>query len=143
MGAAFTLGAFAVITDEAGRVLLCLRRDMPWWNLPGGGVERGELPNEAVVREVREECGLQVVVERLLGFYLKSYSDDLVLTFRCRVVGGRLRPTEEASRCAYFPPDALPANTLPKHVERIRDALSVHPKPLYRRQETPPVRRAS
>jgi len=51
----FTIGAFAFIFDEQGRILLCHRRDLNVWNLPGGGVESGELPTEAVVREVRED----------------------------------------------------------------------------------------
>ncbi len=139
MGTCFTIGAFAVITDGEGRVLLCHRRDMDWWNLPGGGMEAGELPTEAVIREVREETGLEVAVEAMTGLYAKSYSSDLVFTFRCRVVGGELGPTEESSACAYFPPDALPANTMPKHVERLRDALSDVPKPCFRVQSSPPI----
>jgi len=51
----FTIGAFAFIFNEQGRILLCHRRDLNVWNLPGGGVESGELPTEAVVREVRED----------------------------------------------------------------------------------------
>lgn len=39
----FTIAAFAVILDELDRVLLCHRRDMDMWNLPGGGVEKGKL----------------------------------------------------------------------------------------------------
>ncbi len=139
MGACFTIGAFAVITDEAGRVLLCHRRDMDWWNLPGGGMEAGELPTEAVIREVREETGLEVVVEALSGLYAKSYSNDLVFTFRCRIVGGELRSTEESSACAYFPPQALPSNTIPKHIERLRDALSERTQPIFRLQNSPPI----
>ena len=54
----FTIGAFAVIFDEPGRVLLCPRRDMDAWNLPGGGVKSCELPTEAVIRETKEETGL-------------------------------------------------------------------------------------
>jgi 8-oxo-dGTP pyrophosphatase MutT (NUDIX family) len=54
----FTIGAFAIIFDEGGRVLLCHRRDLDVWNLPGGGVESREMPDEAVVREVKEETGL-------------------------------------------------------------------------------------
>lgn len=53
----FSIGAFAIILDEQSRVLLCHRRDFDVWNLPGGGVENGELPTEAVIREVREETG--------------------------------------------------------------------------------------
>jgi 8-oxo-dGTP diphosphatase len=41
------------------------------WNLPGEGVESGELPTEAVLRETREETGLEVAVERLVGVYGK------------------------------------------------------------------------
>ena len=64
-----SLGAFAVIFDEESRVLLCHRTDMDAWNLPGGGVEGGESPWDAVVREVMEEVGLEVRVERLVGIY--------------------------------------------------------------------------
>lgn len=42
----FSIGAFAVIFDDRQRVLLCHRRDMDAWNLPGGGVESGELPTQ-------------------------------------------------------------------------------------------------
>jgi 8-oxo-dGTP pyrophosphatase MutT (NUDIX family) len=50
----FSIGAFAVIFDDQKRVLLCHRRDMDAWNLPGGGIDSGELPTEAIVRETRE-----------------------------------------------------------------------------------------
>ena len=51
----FAIGAFAFIFAQHGHILLCYRRDLNVWNLPGGGVESGELPTEAVVREVRED----------------------------------------------------------------------------------------
>lgn len=59
----FSIGAFSIIFDEQGRVLLCHRRDMDAWNLPGGGAESGELPTEAAIRETKEETGLDVVIE--------------------------------------------------------------------------------
>ncbi len=62
----FTIGAIAIIFDAQGRVLLCHRRDLDVWNLPGGWVESRELPTEAVVREVREETGLEVAARLLL-----------------------------------------------------------------------------
>ncbi len=118
----FRIGVNALIFDE-GRVLLAHRRDIDWWNLPGGGMEIGETLEEAVRREVREETGLMVQVERLVGVYSKPQKQEVVLTFRCRVTGGTLQATEESRACSYFPPDALPRNTLPKHRERIMDAL--------------------
>jgi 8-oxo-dGTP diphosphatase len=63
----FLIGAFVVIMGERGGTLLCLREDLDIWNLPGGRVERGESPWKAVVREVNEETGLEVEVERLAG----------------------------------------------------------------------------
>ena len=57
---------FALIFDDRDRVLLCLRDDLNIWNLPGGGVELGESPWEAVVREVEEETGLELIERGLL-----------------------------------------------------------------------------
>ncbi len=71
-------GAFAVIFDDHDRVLLCHRRDIDAWNLPGGGVEQGETPWDATVREVREEVGVDAEVVRLTGLYWKPGSDELV-----------------------------------------------------------------
>lgn len=130
----FTLGAFAIILDQERRVLLCHRRDMDMWNLPGGGVEENEMPHEAVVRETMEETGLDVSIRRLVGVYGKSYSNNLVFAFECRVVSGQLQTTEESDACAYFALADLPSNTIPKHVDRIRDALDDHPQSIFRRQ---------
>ena len=56
------IGAYAIITDDAGRILLCrIAAGYPEagkWTLPGGGVDHGEHPDDAVLREVREETGL-------------------------------------------------------------------------------------
>src|ERR1700689_2893641 len=60
----------AVITDESGRMLLILRGHEPGkglWSVPGGRIEPGETDEQAVIREVREETGLEVTCGRLLG----------------------------------------------------------------------------
>jgi 8-oxo-dGTP pyrophosphatase MutT (NUDIX family) len=116
-------GAFAVIFDDKRQVLLCHRRDIDAWNLPGGGVEDSETPWDAAVREVREEVGLEVEVARLTGLYWKPDLDELVFNFECRIVSGQPERTDEADAVGYFSVDALPPNTGRKHIERIRDAL--------------------
>ncbi|MEW5830444.1 MAG: NUDIX hydrolase, partial [Chloroflexota bacterium] len=127
----FTLGAFAILFDENKRVLLCHRRDLDVWNLPGGGVETGELPTETVQREVREETGLEVEIIRLAGVYAKSSNPtDLVFSFTCRISGGEITPTDEADRIESFSLDALPGNTVPNQVERIFDAARDLPQPV-------------
>src|SRR6266436_3407661 len=135
----FRIGVFALIFDDQGRVLLGLRRDIDWWNLPGGGMEAGETVDEALRREVREETGLEVEIGQLVGVYSKPQKQEVVLAFRCRVIGGTLQPTEEARESRYFAPDALPTNTLPKHRQRIEDALLNSPSAIIRAQRTTTV----
>jgi len=120
--ACFRVAVSALIFDEE-RILLAHRRDIDWWNLPGGGMEVGETVDEAIRREVREETGLEVEVESLVGVYSKPQKQEIVLTFRCHITGGVLTVTEETCESSYFAPDKLPYNTLPKHRQRIEDAL--------------------
>jgi ADP-ribose pyrophosphatase YjhB (NUDIX family) len=110
---------------------------MDVWNLPGGGVESGELPTETAVRETREETGLEVAVERLVGVYGKVGKDELVFAFLCRVVGGEMGETDEADACEFFHVDEIPRNVSPKQVERIRDAMQDGQPPVFRRQGGP------
>ena len=133
--AIFRIGVFALIFD-AERILLGHRRDIDWWNLPGGGMEVGETVDEAVCREVREETGLEVEVEQLVGVYSKPQKQEIVLAFRCRVTGGTLQATEEVGENRYFAPDDLPENTLPKHRQRIQDALLNQPAAVIRAQRS-------
>lgn len=133
--AIFRIGVFALIFDGE-RILLGLRRDIDWWNLPGGGMEVGETVDEALCREVREETGLEVDVEQLVGVYSKPQKQEIVLAFRCRVIGGTLQATEELREIRYFEPDALPQNTLPKHRQRIQDALLNQPAAVIRTQRS-------
>jgi 8-oxo-dGTP diphosphatase len=132
----FRIGVFALIFNEQGHILLGHRRDTDWWNLPGGGMEIGETVDEALRREVQEETGLEIEVERLVGVYSKPQKQEVVLTFRCRITGGTLQATEEASESRYFQPDTLPENTLPKHRQRIADALLNQPAAIIRSQLT-------
>lgn len=136
----FSVGACAIILDGRDRVLLSHRRDLDLWNLPGGGVESGELPTEAIVRETREETGLDVVIERLVGVYGKQDKEEFVFAFVCRVVGGWLSATDEADESRYFQVNAIPFNTSPKQIERIHDALSGDMQPVFRLQAGPSSR---
>lgn len=133
--ALFRVGVNAIIFDSS-HVLLSLRRDIGWWNLPGGGLEPGETVDEALRREVREETGLEVELERLVGVYSKPQKNEVVLAFRCRVTGGQLSATEEMSESRYFAPGELPRNTLPKHRQRIEDAFLDRLDAIVRTQAT-------
>ncbi|TYR74518.1 NUDIX hydrolase [Rossellomorea vietnamensis] len=117
----FNLGAFAIILDEDKRVLLCHRRDYDLWNLPGGGVEKNESPWEAVIREVKEEIGLEVEIEKVLGLYNKPAKNNLVFSFLCKKIGGKLTLTDEADKIDWFHLSEIPNNIPEKQRERIFD----------------------
>jgi 8-oxo-dGTP diphosphatase len=123
---------------EGDRVLLAHRRAIDWWNLPGGAVDPGETVDEALRREVREETGLEVEVGQLVGVYSKPLKQEIVLAFRCRVLGGQLNvfQDEDIDENRYFATSDLPARTLPKHRERVMDALSNQREAILRAQRS-------
>lgn len=132
------VGAFAVIFDDDGRVLVSRRVDSGWFNLPGGGVEPDESATQGLVREVREECGLDVAVGRLVGVYSKPQKHEIVLVFRARVTGGTMQPSDEADYHVWVRPDELlQVKLLPKHLERIQDALRDDPAAVVKDQREP------
>jgi len=134
----FNVGAFAIILDDQDRVLLCHRCDHDLWNLPGGGLEFEEAPWECVVREAKEEVGLDVEVERLAGIYSKRKKNDIAFSFVCKVIGGKITLTDEADKIEYFSIGEIPKNTVPKQVERIKDFFDNKSKTLVMKiQECP------
>ncbi len=118
----FRIGVFAVIED-AGKVLLARRRDIGWWNLPGGGMEAGETVDDALRREIREEVGIEVHIDYLVGVYSKPQKSEVVLTFLCHPASGTPGTSDEVSEVGWFPMDDLPEPLLPKHRQRLHDAL--------------------
>jgi ADP-ribose pyrophosphatase YjhB (NUDIX family) len=105
----FQVFAAAVIFDEDKNILLVkstYQRFHPW-GLPGGSLEYGEHPEEAVIREVWEETALTVCVEKLL--LINSWVPDRVgMYYLCRITGGTFYPSDEVSEFAYFSLDNLP-----------------------------------
>lgn len=135
------VGAFAIIRDDQGRVLISRRTDSGWYNLPGGGVEPHESAAEGLIREVREETGLDVEIGRLVGVYSKPQKHEIVLAFEARIVGGAMQPSDEADRHDWIEPAALEGlPVLPKHAERIRDALRNEPAAIIKDQRQPSTR---
>lgn len=133
----FRVSVSALIFDGE-RVLLAHRRAIDWWNLPGGAVDPGETVDEALRREVREETGLEIEVGQLVGVYSKPLKQEIVLSFRCRVTGGTLGATEDddIDENSYFLVDNLPVKTLPKHRERVMDALLNQQQTVLRAQRS-------
>ena len=93
----------AIINDHRGRLLLIQRGHEPdagLWSLPGGRVEPGETDEQAVVREIREETGLSVVCDRLVGSVERPGREGAVVNIRdysVTVTGGELAAGDDAA----------------------------------------------
>lgn len=115
------VAAYAVCVED-GRILLArwVGQNMKRWTLPGGGIDHGEDPYEAVIREVDEETGYAIEVERLLGVHTVRRlhpGDDggevdfhgLRILYAAKIVGGELRDEVDGStdRAAWVELDRL------------------------------------
>ncbi|MET7603921.1 NUDIX domain-containing protein [Streptomyces avermitilis] len=119
----------AVVCDGAGRLLLIHKTDNDLWALPGGGHDIGERIADTVVREVREETGIDVEVDNISGLYtdpqhVLAYDDGEVrqqfsICFRAHVVGGSLRTSSESKEVRWIDLADL-------------DGLDIHPSMMLR-----------
>ncbi len=113
------------VVRERGRVLLVVRVDLRGWELPGGHVMPGEEHEAALVREIREETGLEVEVEGLRGEYRRTgFHPHLARVFACRARGGRLRTSKETPRVAWWDPARLPDTLFPWFRRPLEDVLA-------------------
>jgi ADP-ribose pyrophosphatase YjhB (NUDIX family) len=119
----------AVFSYDGG-ILLVQRAIHPSygkWVFPGGYVDRGETPEAAAVREVREESGLLVRLTRLLGVYSFPGNAVIVVAYTGEVTGGALKMDEESLAIRSFPPAEIPWDHLafPSTVQALRDYLGL------------------
>lgn len=126
-------GAACALFDDRGRVLLVHHTyGRLNWELPGGGGEPGEAPDETARRELLEETALRAVLDRLTGVYFEpghDFGPMLHFVFRCRW-NEQLDPvpsSPEVSEALYWPTDNLPIPISDFTERRIQDAAVDQP----------------
>jgi ADP-ribose pyrophosphatase YjhB (NUDIX family) len=107
----------AVVVDDSGRILMQRRADSGNWALPGGAMDLDESLVDSVVREVKEETGLDVEVTGLVGTYtdprhIIAYTDGEVrrqfnVCYTARITGGTLRGSSESIDVRFIAPGDL------------------------------------
>jgi ADP-ribose pyrophosphatase YjhB (NUDIX family) len=133
------VGCSAIIWDEQReKLLLTQRSDNGRWCLPGGALDPGENVEECCVREVLEETGLVVQIERLVGVYstphrITVYADGnryqiISLSFEAKLVSGEMMLSNETTNIGYFSLDKIrDMDVMEPHLERIEDAIPRQP----------------
>lgn len=116
----FTVTAGAVVLDETGRVLLLehVFRAGNGWGIPGGFLERGEQPEDALRRELREEIGLELAEAELAFVRTLKRPAQVEVIFRCRASGAMGSRSMEIKHAEWFELDRLPEG-LPRDQRRI------------------------
>jgi 8-oxo-dGTP diphosphatase len=99
------------------KLLLTRRAVAPfkdWWDLPGGFMDRGESPQEAIQRELREETGLAIAITRLFGIYPGTFPDDfdpfhiLSMVYLAESPTDAVGAFDDVSQSKWFARDSVP-----------------------------------
>jgi 8-oxo-dGTP diphosphatase len=107
----------ALVVDDGGRLLLARRAHDPdagLWDTPGGFLDEGEEPLDALRRELREEAGVEIETGEFVGMHLDHYGGHdegtpvLNLVWKARIVSGEPNPDDDVSELRWFPRDGLP-----------------------------------
>lgn len=128
------IGAAAVIMDSEGRILLVKHNYGKYnWELPGGLSEKNESAQDTAKREVLEETGLDVTVERLTGVYYDPNNDMHHFVFICKEVKNQPPQPDstEITECKYFTINELPRPISDFTIMRIREALNPDSNQLF------------
>lgn len=99
----FTLGVDAIVMNDEKQILLVQRTDDKTWSMPGGWVEADETVDQAIVREVLEETGLEIVPERIVDVHVRL-ERTAHITYLARVIGGKIICSEEATDVVFVDP---------------------------------------
>lgn len=128
------VGGSAVVVDDEERILLQRRSDSGNWALPGGMMDIGETFAQSVIREVKEETGFDVRIERIVGIYsdpghVFAYSDGEVrqefnICLACTIIGGELAVSSESTDVRFVALDEVGGLTMHESIrKRIEDYL--------------------
>jgi len=108
--------AAGTLVDQDGRALLIRRGVEPGlgqWGLPAGYAEVGEIPEQTAIRETREEAGIDVALDNMLGIYSfgsETLPSGVLILYAAQVTGGQPRPGDDATEVRFFAPTELPAD---------------------------------
>ena len=117
------VAAVALVTDGDGLVMVKrgVEPEYGKWAFPSGYVDRGEVVEAAAVREVKEETGLDVALDALVGVYSLEGNPVVLAVYSAHIVGGAVSVGHDALDVRTFPLDGLPQLPFPHDEQMLRD----------------------
>jgi 8-oxo-dGTP diphosphatase len=128
------VAAFVFIRREVSILLVKQSYGHQYWSLPGGVMESGESIEQTAIREVKEETGLDICLDKLIGIYSIPDECGLALTFIGSIVSGELIPNNEVMEATYFSLADLPTNIRDHLRQRVEDFQADLPDVVFRTQ---------
>lgn len=122
------LAVGTIVCMPDGRIVLTRRAIEPGfglWVFPGGYVDRGEEIRTAALREAREEAGIDVALDGLVGIYSYPGTTAIIVVYRAHWVSGTLAVDDESSEIGLFEGSGIPWGELafPSTRDSLRDYL--------------------
>ena len=124
----FLVGVIVMLFDDEDRIFLVRNTYDPRyaWSLPGGWMGRNEQPDECIRREIVEETGYEIEIDRLLATRSHHRLPSVDILYQGRIVGGTFRASAEISEAQFFRTNELPDGIMPAHkrmLEHVRSSL--------------------
>ena len=116
--------AVVVVASDGGKILMVKRAIDPMmgrWSLPAGYVDRGEVVEEAAIREVLEETGVEIRLDALLGVYSSQGAPVILVAYAATLTAGVASPGDEAIDVGFFHVDDLPDMPFPHDDQIMKD----------------------
>jgi len=136
--------ALALIERDDGKVLIIWEGDAPYhgcWVIPGGYVQLDETVEQATIREIREELGVEVALQGFVGVYDDFMEDmdntpihNVLIAFKAEILGGELNVTSEATEYAWISPKNVLKLSMPQVMKRILTDSASKDKPFNSRR---------
>ena len=122
-------GVAGVVEDAQGRVLLVRHSYKTGWSLPGGGVDRGEPPAQAVRRELAEEVGLSGGAAQFLALYTRraGWATNVIALYRVTGAAVAFKPNFEIREICFADRNALPPGVTPATARRLAELAGAIP----------------
>lgn len=120
------------VVREDGKVLCIRRQDNGHWEPPGGVLELEERIHDALLREIREETGLEVEAGPLTGIYQNQPRSIVALVFRCHATGGILHTSHETTELEWLERPEIVERMTEAYAVRVTDALDFVGSPAFR-----------